>query len=367
LYSKFYKEKQQDTETLLFVISTFRQNYTKLLINLCVIISCLYGQFAQAEDSAAEFIEFDDQPLEQELVLPDWFKLSFLELKADLADAKEAGKWGVLLYFGRKDCPYCKVHLAKNWSDRGIIAYTNQHFDVIAIDVRGDRPVVDYKGRVFKSEKEFAAKLRTNFTPSFVFVDVQGNEVLRLTGYHPPYQFRAVLEFVADKHYQYEPLRSYIARGETVAGLEESELNEHDMFSSPPFALGRNKIPAKMPLAVIFEQPTCHACNVLHAGPLNNKKIINKFRQMEVVQLDRNSDTPVLTPNGEKFTAKKWAEQLGLYYSPTIIFFDEAGKEILRVDSVIQFYRLNGVLDYILSKGYKQYDTFQLWRQQHRR
>ena len=348
-------------------ISTVRQIFTTFLINLCVIISCLYGQSVVAEDSAAEFIEFDDQPLDQELVLPDWFKLSFLELEADLADAKEAGKWGVLFYFGRKDCPYCKVHLAKNWSDRGIVAYTRKHFDVIAIDVRGDRPVTDYKGKAYKSEKEYAAKLRTNFTPSFLFVDVQGKEVLRLTGYHPPYEFRAVLEFIADKHYAYEPLRAYIARGETVAGLEESELNDHDVFSAPPFALGRNKIPAKMPLAVLFEQPTCHACNVLHAGPLTNKKIISKFKQMEVVQLDRNSDTPVITPGGERLSAKKWAEQLGLYYSPTIIFFDEVGKEILRVDSVIRFYRLNGVLDYILSKGYKEYDTFQLWRQQHQR
>jgi thioredoxin-related protein len=62
-------------------------------------------------------------------------------------------------------------------------------------------------------------------------------------------------------------------------------------------------------------------------------------------------------------TAQQWADKLGLYYSPTIIFFDEQGKEILRIDSVIRFYRLNGVLEYILSKDYLEYETFQLWRQ----
>ncbi|WP_455208451.1 thioredoxin family protein [Kaarinaea lacus] len=347
--------------------STIRRFITHCLHVHLVVISCLYNQFATAaEDSAAEFIEFDDQPLEQDLILPDWFKLSFLELQADLAEAKEAGKWGVLLYFGRKDCPYCKVHLQKNWTDRGIVTYTRNHFDVIAIDVRGDRPVTDYKGTFYKSEKEFAVKLRTNFTPSFVFVDVEGNPVLRLTGYHPPYQFRAVLEFIADKHYLYEPLRAYIARGETIAGLEESELNENEIFSAAPFVLNRKKIPGKKPLAVVFEQPTCHACNVLHAGPLKNKEILGKFQQMEVVQLDRRANTPVVTPDGKKLTAKQWAEELGLYYSPTIIFFDESGKEILRVDSVIRFYRLNGVLDYILSKAYLEYETFQLWRQKNR-
>ena len=332
---------------------------------LIVLVVCSYYSVLNAEESAAEFIEFDDKPLDQELVLPDWFKLSFLELKTDLADAQEAGKWGILLYFGRKDCPYCKVHLEKNWADRGIIAYTRKHFDVIALDVRGDRPVVDYKGIAYKSEKDYSAKLRTNFTPSFLFVDVHGEKTLRLTGYHPPYQFRAILEYVADKHYLYESLRSYIARGETIAGLEESELNDHEVFNPPPFNLNRTKA-ANKPLAVFFEQPTCHACNVLHAGPLRNKDIVSRLKQMEVVQLDRYSNTPVTTPDGKKLTAKQWADQLGLYYSPTILFFDESGKEILRIDSIIRFYRLNGVLEYILTKSYLEFETFQLWRHKNR-
>jgi thioredoxin-related protein len=368
LYSKLNKEKQRDKTHLLPAISSIKKLICRSLLVLGLAISDLSGMLAMAvEDSAAEFIEFDDRPLEQDLILPDWFKLSFLELQADLADAREAGKWGILLYFGRKDCPYCKVHLQKNWEDRGIVTYTRKHFDVIAIDVRGARQVTDYSGKVYKSEKEFAAKLRTNFTPSFLFVDVDGNAVLRLTGYHPPYQFRAALEFIADKHYLYEPLRAYIARGETIAGLEESELNDNDVFSKPPYVLGRKKIPAKMPLAVLFEQPTCHACNVLHAGPLRNREIVDKLKQMEVVQLDRKSNTPLVTPDGRKLTAKQWAEELGLYYSPTILFFDEKGEEILRVDSVIRLYRLNGVLEYILSKAYLEYETFQLWRHKNQR
>jgi len=326
------------------------------------LISLIYSNYSIADESAADFIEFDDRPLDQELVLPSWFKLSFLELSNDLADAAEAGKWGVLLYFGRKDCPYCKVHLAKNWGDRGITTYTQKHFDVIAIDVRGDRPVVDYAGNSFKTEKDYAAKLKTNFTPSFLFVDVNAQHTMRLTGYHPPYQFRAILEYIADKHYLYETLSNYIARGETIAGLEESELNDNKIFRKPPYNLNRKKVAAKKPLAVFFEQPTCHACNVLHGGPLKNGKILAELEQMEVVQLDRDLDTPVITPDGSKTTAKKWASKLGIYYSPTILFFDENGKEILRVDSVIRFYRLSGVLEYILTKAYLKYETFQTWR-----
>ena len=98
-----------------------------VLVFLVGIMSGFYSAPAISDDSAAEFIEFDDQPLAQDLVLPDWFKLSFLELQTDLDEARDAGKWGVLLYFGSKDCPYCKVHLKKNWKDRRFMERWQSH------------------------------------------------------------------------------------------------------------------------------------------------------------------------------------------------------------------------------------------------
>jgi len=332
-----------------------------LLVNILTVSPSV------ADDSAADFIEFDDQPLAEDLVLPEWFKLSFLELKNDLSEAVEAGKRGLIIYFGQVDCPYCKAHLEKNWSDRGIVSYTQKYFDVVAIDVRGDRPVADFKGTIHKTEKSYAAKLKTDFTPSLLFYDENGKEVLRLSGYHPPYQFRAALEYVADRHYLKESLMAYLKRGESVASYEESELNESALFSSPPYALSRHQVSAQMPMVVFFEQPTCHACNVLHAGPMLDKNSVEKFKKIDVVQLDINADTPVITPQGERLTARQWAQNLGIYYAPTLIFFDETGKEILRVDSVIRFYRLNGVLEYITSKAYHEYSTFQLWRHRKRK
>jgi len=324
-------------------------------------------QTVRAENSAAMFIEFDDTPLTQDLVLPSWFKLSFLELKADIEDLKSTGKQGLILYFGQKDCPYCKMHLEKSWGDKGIVKYTQDHFDVVAIDVRGDRAVTDVSGVAHKTEKAFAVAKNTNFTPTLLFYDVNGKEVLRLSGYHPPYQFKAALEYVADKHYLKETLRTYLARAETLSGFEETELHNHPMFMSPPFALDRSRFAAAAPMAVFFEQPTCHACDVLHAGPLKDKTITGLFGKMEVAQLDMTLPTPVLAPDGKRMTAKTWAESLGIYYAPTIIFFSEKGEEIIRVDSVIRFYRLQNVLEYVLSKGYVEYPNFQSWRQKYNR
>ena len=83
---------------------------------------------------------------------------------------------------------------------------------------------------------------------------------------------------------------------------------------------------------------------------------------MDTVQLDMWADTPVVTPRGERTTARKWAAQLGLFYTPTIIFYDKHGAEIIRVDSVVNFYRLRGVLDYVLKGGYRNGVSYQHWR-----
>jgi len=315
------------------------------------------------EDSAAQFIEFDDRPLRDDIVLPEWFKLSFLELSNDIEDINDNGKHGLIIYFGQKSCPYCKVHLQKNWGDRGIVTYTQKYFDVVAIDVLGQRPVADVSGKVYQTEKEYAAVIKAQFTPSLLFYNRKGKQVLRLSGYHPPYQFRAALEYVADGHYRRESLGEYLERGADMSGYEESELNENSVFATEPFALQRNKYPAGTPLAVFFEEPTCHACNVLHSGPLVDNEILANLAKMENIQLDMNADTIVVTPKGLRTTAKAWAKKLQLYYAPTIIFFDEKGNELLRIDSVVRFYRLNNVLNYILTKGYLKYPSFQLWRQ----
>jgi hypothetical protein len=45
--------------------------------------------------------------------------------------------------------------------------------------------------------------------------------------------------------------------------------------------------------------------------------------------------------------------------------FDERGKEVFRVDSVVQFFRLANVLRYVADKAYLKYPLFQLWNRDH--
>lgn len=323
------------------------------------------GSFKDTFDN--KFFEFNDTPLDYDLELPDWFKLSFLELSNDVEDAKEAGKKGIIVYFGQKRCPYCRAQLKYNWGDPYIVAYTRKYFDVIAINIRGDRPVADTNGKIFRTEKAFAHAVNVQFTPTLIFYDTRGKEIRRLSGYHPPYQFYAALEYIVDGYYKTESLKSYMARAAAFADYGRDRMNNSTIFSPPPYLLDRSHVPAKKALAVFFEKPNCHACDILHAGPLSDKSTLNLFKQLESVQLDIRSNTPVMTPGGKKTTAKAWANKLDMYYTPTILFFDDNGKEIIKVNSVMGIYRLNNVLHYILSKGYIEEPNFQQWREHHQR
>ena len=78
------------------------------------------------------------------------------------------------------------------------------------------------------------------------------------------------------------------------------------------------------------------------------------------------ADTEVITPSGNLTTAKQWGKDLDLFYTASIILFSPAGKEIMRVDSVVQLYRLWGVLDYVNKRVYDNGIDYQSWRLQQR-
>jgi len=312
-----------------------------------------------SEDAAAT--RFDDRPRARDTELPAWFKASFLDLREDLHEATiEGGKQALIVYFHQDNCAYCEALLRVNFAKEDIRRYTREHFDVVAIDIWGSREVVDPAGRRL-TEREYAVRERTNFTPSMIFYDADAREALRLRGYYPPYRFRAALEYVAGGHYRDESFRDYLARADPPPKFDLGDLNERDFFIEPPYVLDRSRAPAERPLVVFFESRDCHACDVLHSEPLSDPRTLELLSSFEPVQLDMWSDTPVITPSGERTTAMQWAAELDLFYAPTLVFFDESGQEILRLDSVVRLYRLRKVLEYVLEKGYLVEPVYHRW------
>ncbi len=339
-----------------------RQGKARWQVLLCL---CLLWLVASSH-AVTDPLNFDDTPLDNLLEHPSWFKQSFLDLDDDLAEAVANGKKGIAVYFGQKRCAYCKMLIDVNFKTPDIERYTREHFDVIAIDIWSPEEVTTPGGETM-SQREYSLSLGTNFTPSLVFYNAEGEIALRLRGYYPPYQFRAALEYVADDHYQREGFPVYMARGDQTLRFEAEDMVEQPFFSPPPYNLDRSRFPAELPLVVFFEQGNCHACDILHTQPLQRKVVRDLFGQFESIQLNMWADTPVVKPNGEPGTAREWAEELGIFYAPSIVFFDEHGDEIIRVDSVVHLFRLRNVMNYVLTRGYLSEPSFLRWSSRTRR
>ncbi len=339
-------------------------NLLRLIVLFSIWLS--FPLFAAGSAAVDDFYEFEDTMLDEELVYPDWFKEHFGDLEESLKTALGASKKGLIVYFGQKRCSYCEKFIQVNLEDPATQNYLRRHFDIVPIDIWGIEDITLPDGDEL-SEREYSVMENTNFTPSLIFYNADGEQVLRLRGLYPPYKFRAALKYVVEGFYEKESLRDYLARADPGMIFDPEGLNEQEFFVQPPFNFDRRFFKSETPLVVFFEQGKCHACDVLHTGPLAKDRLRQEVEKLEAVQLDMWSDTPIVTPQGERMSAKEWAKKLDLFYAPAMVFFDETGKEIMRVDAVTQFYRLLGVFGYINKRGYREDSNYQQWRIQRRK
>jgi len=183
-----------------------------------------HSQSSDADVTRGEFL--GAKPTEY----PAWFKESFLEFQLDVEEAAEAGK-RLLVVFHQDGCPYCNQLVEVNFAQRDIEQYVRKHFDVVALNMWGDREVVTVGGKPY-TEKTFAAALRVQFTPTLLFFDESGKVVLRLNGYQPPGEFKNALRFVAEKRERTGPYREYVKTNAPVKSA--GKLNDQTFFSTPP-------------------------------------------------------------------------------------------------------------------------------------
>ncbi len=117
-----------------------------------------------------------------------FFDASFGDLKDELRQARAEGKRGLFLMFAAEECPPCQRMKKTVLSQVQVQEYYRKHFRVIHIDFNGDAEVADVTGKPMRS-KDYAQKVaRVRGTPTFMVIDLEGNELLRHHG--PVYETR---------------------------------------------------------------------------------------------------------------------------------------------------------------------------------
>lgn len=283
---------------------------------------------------------------------PSWFKESFLELAEDLNEARAQGR-RVLVLFTQDSCPYCHALVDRNLSQKDIEEYMRAHFDVVLINMWGDREVYAVGGQHY-TEKQFAAAMKVQFTPTLVFLGDDGKPVLRLNGYLPPDRFKLALEFVAGNHFQNGNFNDYVAANSPPPPA--GELAAEDFFKPGPHDLSK----IEGGIAVFFEQPQCPACDTMHQGPLTNADTRRIAGELHSIQLDMWSDEAIVTPDGRQLSVRDWARELDVKYAPSIVLFDR-GEEVIRGEAFFKTFHTQGILEYARSGEYRDQPSFQRW------
>lgn len=158
----------------------------------------------------------------------DWFKnTSFGALGDDVAEAAEQGKL-LAVVWEQEGCGSCKRLHEVNFQDTALRAYLEDNFDMMTMNMYGEVEV-SAPGGAAMPEKDLAADLAINFTPTTIFYDGAGQEVFRVPGYSPPFYYLAAFVYVKEKGYQDEEHRGMFARW-TKANRQKLET----IYGGPP-------------------------------------------------------------------------------------------------------------------------------------
>jgi thioredoxin-related protein len=279
---------------------------------------------------------------------PDWFKESFLEISADVEEAAASDKH-VMLFMHLNGCPYCYKMVEENIANAPYTDFIKENFDVIAINVKGDREVA-FNETVSLTEKALASKLKVIYTPTILFLDADNKVVARTNGYRNVQDFKLVLDYVQEKAYQSQTLSAYIneRKQDTYQFIDHPQLVKIDNLQKA----------ADKPLAVLFEDSGCTDCKKLHEGYLSSDEVGEILKNFTFTRLDALSEEAVTDVNGNQTTPKALIESLGITYRPAIVLYDK-NREIIRIQSMLYGYQFTETLRYVGERLYEKYpDSF---------
>ena len=104
-------------------------------------------------------------------------------------------------------------------------------------------------------------------------------------------------------------------------------------------------------LLVYFGQDGCPYCKKLMETNFAQRGIVDKTRKHFVaIALNLWGDREVVWVDGRRMTEKELGDALEVQFTPTLLFFDEAGKVVVRLNGYSPPQRFAAVLDYVATR-----------------
>lgn len=98
----------------------------------------------------------------------DWMRITFKDMREDLADANAEGKRLAIL-FEQRGCVYCRKMHEEVFPDPDVKKIIEEDYFIVQMNLFGDEEVTDFDGVVL-SEKKMAVRWGIVFTPTILFL-----------------------------------------------------------------------------------------------------------------------------------------------------------------------------------------------------
>lgn len=131
------------------------------------------------------------------------------DLRAELAEARQAGKKGVVVMYHFEACPYCAQMKRDVLSRREVQQAFAKDFVALAIDTRGALEITGTDGKPLP-ESDYARAAGVRGTPTFDFIAPDGTRLYRhLGGVSDPAEFILLGRYVASGAYRSRTFADY--------------------------------------------------------------------------------------------------------------------------------------------------------------
>ena len=153
-----------------------------------------------------------------------------------------------------------------------------------------------------------------------------------------------------------QPFRNYLEKvaPQPASGYLHKEISTIKTPDDLSQALKKDKH-----LLVFFEQKQCVECDELHKDILSRPDSAVELKKFDTAFVDIWSNQKIITPDGRSITARAWSQELNINYAPSLVFFNDKGEEVFRIDAYLKAFHVQSVMDYVSSGSYKTQTNFQ--------
>lgn len=118
----------------------------------------------------------------------DWYSME----QAQRLAAEENKK--IMVYAEASWCTYCNKMEKEVFPEQEVQEVISTYFYPVRVDIESDH-IINYNNKEM-TEQEFSGSMRVAATPTFIFIDGEGNVLGTQPGYMPPDIFKALLTYV---------------------------------------------------------------------------------------------------------------------------------------------------------------------------